>query len=291
MSKERQIVGIVIPIYRAQLSASERLSFERCMAVLGSHPIVIAKPEHLDVSLLRDRHPQLMVESFRKEFFNGVEGYNRMMLSDEFYARFAHYEFILIHQLDAFVFKDELLAWCARDYDYIGAPWLRKGLQPHRWRLFAASIRRTLYRMINKQHRGRGFGSFTQLYYSAGNGGFSLRRVDKIREVLASLDSKAKPYRLNTRFPWAEDVFFSVEVNRFKQHLKTPDTKVAAQFAWESEPALASTLTGGDLPFGCHGWNKLHLEEWRPVFRRFGYDLDEILAADAGIATPAAQRL
>lgn len=291
MSKERKAVGIVIPVYRAQLSASERLSLDRCMEVLGSHPIVIVKPEHLDIDLLRDRHPQLTVESFKKEFFNGIEGYNRMMLSDEFYARFAQYEFVLIHQLDAFVFKDELLDWCARDYDYIGAPWLRKGLQPHRLRLFAAGVRRTLYRLINKQHRGRGFGSFTQLYYSAGNGGFSLRRVDKMRDALASFDAKAAPYRLNTRFPWAEDVFFSVEVNRFRRHLKTPNTEVAAHFAWESEPALASTLTGGDLPFGCHGWNKLHLEEWRPVFRRFGYDLDEILAEDASMATLESQRL
>ena len=31
---------------------------------------------------------------------------------------------MLIYQLDAYVFKDELLNWANKGYDYIGAPWL-----------------------------------------------------------------------------------------------------------------------------------------------------------------------
>ena len=32
---------------------------------------------------------------------------------------------MLIYQLDAFVFQDDLAYWCQQNYDYIGAPWLR----------------------------------------------------------------------------------------------------------------------------------------------------------------------
>lgn len=45
------------------------------------------------------------------------------MLSAEFYERFLAWDYILLCQTDAFVFRDELADWCARGYDYIGAPW------------------------------------------------------------------------------------------------------------------------------------------------------------------------
>lgn len=44
------------------------------------------------------------------------------MLSAEFYDRFAAYEYVLIYQLDAFVFADRLAEFCQMGYDYIGAP-------------------------------------------------------------------------------------------------------------------------------------------------------------------------
>jgi hypothetical protein len=46
-------------------------------------------------------------------------------LSEEFYQAFTDFEFMLIYQLDAFVFRDELADWCRSGYEYIGAPWLR----------------------------------------------------------------------------------------------------------------------------------------------------------------------
>jgi hypothetical protein len=78
----------------------------------------------LDLSALARQYPPLSIESFPDENFRDISCYNRMLLNDEFYARFAEYEYALIHQLDAFVFSDRLLEWCKLGYDYIGAPWL-----------------------------------------------------------------------------------------------------------------------------------------------------------------------
>jgi len=44
------------------------------------------------------------------------------MMSPAFYDAFKAFDYILIYQLDAFVFRDELEYFCSLGYDYIGAP-------------------------------------------------------------------------------------------------------------------------------------------------------------------------
>ena len=48
-----------------------------------------------------------------------------LMLSPFFYESFLDFKYVLIHQLDVFIFKDELNYWCNQNYDYIGAPWFK----------------------------------------------------------------------------------------------------------------------------------------------------------------------
>jgi hypothetical protein len=113
--------------------------------------------------------------------------------------------------------------------------------------------------------------------YSVGNGGFSLRRVTAMREALKTLHSRAELYRRNSGESHNEDIFFSIETNRYLPRIKTPGIREASAFAWELQPSVAAKLSGGKLPFGCHGFNKLHRSEWRPIFCRLGYSLDELL--------------
>jgi hypothetical protein len=267
----------VIPCYTAALQPYERVALARCLDVLKAHDIVLIKPQSLNLDALLKAHPQLCTESFNDDYFAGIGGYNRLMLSDGFYARFAKYEYVLIHQLDAFVFSDQLLNWCARGYDYIGAPWFPNSKVPT-WHSYSRIyLRRTLYRWINRADRHVPRLHRAQYMYSVGNGGFSLRRVETMRTVLATLHSRAEAYRQTSSSIQNEDLFFCVEANRYFCHVKTPDIREASAFAWEQQPAVAAKLSGGNLPFGCHGFNKLHRSEWRPIFSRLGYSLDELL--------------
>lgn len=270
-------VCVVIPIHQTKLLPFEQVALNRCVEILGSHPIVLFKPESLPVDNLSRRYPQLRHESFADHFFSGVAGYNRLLLADEFYARFSAYEFMLVYQLDAFVFSDQLLKWCERGYDYIGAPWIPKPDIPSRLTLTRAAARRRIFRLRNKQYHNRPMDHHAQQHYSCGNGGFSLRRIDRMREVLKCMAKRAEPYRLGRRTPWAEDIFFSIEVNRYRRHLRIPRFETAAQFAWETFPNVASYFTDGELPFGCHAFNKLHRDDWRPIFARLGFSLDALV--------------
>jgi len=73
-------VCVVVPVYRADLSLPEQAALDRCIAVLGSHPIVVVKPESLRLDALFSRHPSLLSENFRDDFFADVKGYNRLLL-------------------------------------------------------------------------------------------------------------------------------------------------------------------------------------------------------------------
>jgi hypothetical protein len=273
---------VVIPCYRTELAAFERIALERCLAVLGCHQAVLACPATLDAGVLLERHPALVLERFPADCFAGIAGYNRMLLSDDFYARFAGFEYILIHQLDAFVFRDELLDWCARGYDYIGAPWLPRNRAPGRLRLARAALRRRIYRLIDRRDRSGTGAHHAQYDYAVGNGGFCLRRVAAMRRVLRELRTRLQPYLQRAHHTYNEDIFFCVEANRYRRRLSIPDVGEGVRFAWESHPAAAAAMTGGELPFGCHGWNRLHRDDWRPVFARLGYDLDAVLDASGG---------
>ena len=114
-------VIIVVPIYRSELRETERVSLLQLQKVLGNYPRVFLAPASLsfDFGALGRGFG---VERFDDAYFDGLSGYSCLMLSDEFYARFADYQYVLIYQLDAFVFQDTLRAFCALGYDYIGAP-------------------------------------------------------------------------------------------------------------------------------------------------------------------------
>ncbi len=271
-------VCIIVPVYRTDLVPSEWLSLERCVSILGSHPIILAAPDTIDITPLCSRFPRLLQETFPAGYFASIKDYNRLLLADEFYARFAGYEYMLIHQLDAFVFSDQLLSWCARGYDYVGAPWIPNGTIPGALKLLKAAVRRRYFRLTSRQYRSREGDHHGQQHYAAGNGGFSLRRIATMREVLQQMPDRAEPYRRGTRTPWAEDVFFCVEANRYRQHVRIPGFRESLQFSWETFPTVAARYCSSPLPFGCHAWDRLHRDDWRPIFQSLGYSLDEILA-------------
>ncbi len=80
------IVRIVIPVYKTQLDANERMSLVRSLSILKNHPFSIVCPEHLD---LADLEPLFIgvnydIRRFNAHFFDGIMGYNCLMLSPIF---------------------------------------------------------------------------------------------------------------------------------------------------------------------------------------------------------------
>jgi hypothetical protein len=128
--RERSL-EILIPIYKPELVAIEQFSVDYSLAMTPTRSHCFVAPDGLDCSYYRARYPGARYEFFPAGYFTSVASYSRLLLGADFYRRFVAREFILILQPDAIVLRDDLDAWMARPYDYIGAPWPR-GYRIHR---------------------------------------------------------------------------------------------------------------------------------------------------------------
>ena len=261
-------VAIVIPVYKRELAWNEEISFRQTLRVLGNHPIIMVCPETLDLAkynaIAGEYNRTIYLESFEDRYFANIAGYNRLLLSEEFYARFERYEYILIAQLDTYVFRDELTEWCNKGYDYIGAP------------LFGAKWDAEKYVQ----------------YGQVGNGGLSLRRVvaylnffrgnqlvvplNKIAEririqnkiytrwlvwILMAFGWRNKPHSYAKYCHSNEDGFWSITLDGTNYELTKPSVEEALEFAWERFPSDIYKKVG-HLPMGCHAWEKYEYESF-----------------------------
>jgi hypothetical protein len=266
---------VVIPVYKPQLDYLEEISLKQCVAVLGRYPIAFVCPQSLDTSQYTAYAPTARLERFDDNYFKDIAGYNNLMLSKHFYSRFKKYEFMLIYQLDAFVFRDELEYWCKQGYDYIGAPWFEGFDDPN---------------------------SFT--YIGNGNGGFSLRRISffmsiwsmrnswKIRLPMSELYNRFKKnttnaglklkisgfyfmlkqyvgfenntvYFLNTKSYQQEDLLWVFYISRYFSSMRLASFDEASKFSFEFHAPYLYRKNGKQLPFGCHAWPRYHSIFWK----------------------------
>lgn len=261
MSSIHKSVRIIIPLYKTEITPEEHTSLECCFRLYGqSRPITFIKPESLDLTELHRRYPEADIETFPDHYFKGLEGYNRLMLSAEFYERFLDTEYLFIYQTDAYLFSDDLKEWCDKGYDYIGAPWIPK-----------KKYRKLYYRVFIKLRTGwchlfkRSDPAI--LYYKVGNGGLSLRKTDSHYKVAsAENDPVLEAYRRKCADGnFNEDIFWSVEVNAKQKRFTYPDYREALGFSFDKSPEEVFEMNNRKLPMGCHGWSKPQmLPFWKP---------------------------
>lgn len=259
----KNTVKILIPIYKSYFGDLEEKSFLQCVKVLNDYEIVLVQPEGLDTTYITEKFNTITVENFPKHYFQNIEGYNELLLSPLFYERFLDSEYILIYQLDAFVFRDELTEWCQKGYDYIGAPWI-------------ASLKNTFwaknFHLITRKFRSKKKNNREQIFFKTGNGGFSLRKTSSHYSIAKQNESFILDFlRAKEKEIYAiEDVFWSIKAPEFSPEFKIPDYKEALYFAIDRKPKIALALNNNQLPFGCHGINKPKvIEFWKPILNRY----------------------
>jgi hypothetical protein len=224
------LCAVVIPVHMQNPQPAERISLARCAKVLERYPKILAIPEGLETSSYLEVYPDLETHRFPALHFKSERSYNALLRMASFYERFSDYRYILIYQLDCYVFYDRLEQWCHKGYDYIGAPWtnfdwIKKSNNP-------------LARIPLIKH----------LLFPVGNGGFSLRKVKSHIKAARRFEFIGK--RLDVH----EDLYWSSLINRLSPGFRIPSFLEAIDFAIESEPEKCFNINGGRLPFGCHAW-------------------------------------
>ncbi len=231
---------VLVPIYKAGLDRFEQYSLDVSFAALSGQRILFIGPQGLDLAYYRARYPSVGFVAFDPVHFQSIPGYNRLLLSPSFYQRFAEHAWMLILQTDAVVLRDELAWWCAQPYDYVGAPW------PDGVELFV-----NLGRF--EGDRGR------RVRAMVGNGGLSLRRIDKHLALLQEFPEAVDYFQ---RSGSSEDLFFSL-MGALSADFVLPNEMVASRFALELKPSMYFVANGGQAPMGGHAWWKYDLAFWR----------------------------
>lgn len=239
-------VVITIPIYRDFLSTTEKISLRQVKRILGNYPCVFVAPESLvfDYEGLEDG---IAVERFPDHYFTSITSYSQLLLNETYYARFAAYDYLLIYQLDAFVFADRLQEFCDLGYDYIGAP-----IAPSNpiWHAIGARV---------------------------GNGGLSLRKISAARQALKRWEQlpKQRQQVFQDVFLQVEDLFWGWCGVQSDFDFQCAPIAVALQFSVQEEVQRCyRRIEAGTLqPFGCHGWNESHVAFWQRKIAACGYDL------------------
>lgn len=266
--------AVLIPLYKKELSKYERISILQCFKVLGKYDIYFFSYteflDSFDFASLLPEGCKYHTACFDAHYFSSFQGYNQLLLSENFYRHFSDYTYILIYQPDAFVFYDQLSVWCSKGYDYVGAPWFRKRK-----------------------------GSSEAELWAVGNGGFSLRNVQSHIDLLNSEERfyrKRELIRLLLLDPFSRKNLkyclpriFGFK-NKIRQYIsaathnedgvigeagirskafKLAPVHEAVAFSFDHHPDKLYRLNGNQLPFGCHAWYrdddgyKGNLEFWK----------------------------
>lgn len=237
-------VVIVIPVYR-EFTKTERISFERCVDILQNYPINILHPEKFSCEKIIKEYGNrvcITTTALPDKHFTGIDSYNDLLLTEDFYNLYSEYEFMLIYQLDAYVFKDSLEEWINKGYDYVGAPWIptlyyyKKTIgMLHQW---VCKLRPIDIYSIPHCFK----------YFAVGNGGFSLRRIETMRQIIK--DDKD----IIAKCKYNEDWYISQVATRTHK-ISIPHWREALQFSFEHSLTNCYRLNNKQLPFGCHYWD------------------------------------
>jgi len=228
--------AVVIPTHKEELNELEKISLAQCRKVLGKYPIIFAIPEGKDFAWI----PQDSQVIHMPHLGQGINHYNILLMTPQFYEPFLEYDYILIYHVHNFVFRDELEYFCSLGYDYIGAPW------PY--------------------YARRNFPDVKNI--RIGNGGFCLRNVKAHYKLLTENYSLVK-----SLLGIAEDDFFAYCGARKDINFSVPPVGIAARFSVEYLLEHSLKNIGGKLPFGCHGWTKMSADFYVKLLAKFGYDL------------------
>lgn len=262
---------IVIPIHKnlVQLTNSERKSLTRTLEVFADKDVFLLISESIDrkeYNSVYSQHLKYIIIS--EAHFKDIDSYSKLLMSSFFYSLFKKYTWMLICQLDAFVFKNDLISFTVRnDFFYVGAPIIGANLKD--WNNISW----------------------------VGNGGLSLRRIDKCLKVTNKLEALkkliwvlgknltkgrgfifssfrfliGKSFSINynkylTRYlidvQVNEDVFWSLWVPTIFSDLKPADINTATRFSFEVSPEKIYKSVCR-LPMGCHAWEKYNPDFWR----------------------------
>lgn len=268
------MVAIVVPLStRPGLSADDEISLRHLRRHLSKYDTFMVAPSSLEIV-----RPEFQVKRFDDRYFGSAKAHARLQFSPEFYESFIDYKYILMYHLDCLVFSDQLMKWCERDFDFIGAPWFPGHAKA--W-IKEAGVGNSGFSL----HKVR---SFLRMIYSPirlSDGAIERKKFQTTGAVIDFLRMCRRWFFFRNNVRWhmsswleqphgASDTFFAFEGKRYFPEFRIAPVEEALQFAFETEPRECFRRNGSTLPFGCHAWGFYDRAFWEPYLLHEAGHLD-----------------
>ena len=255
-------ICITIPIYKETLDSFEIQSINRCIEILSQYSIYFVCSKTLNTSFYKAHFQDIKKYMFfDKQYFESLRGYNQLLLNINYYEVFSKYEYMLVYQTDCYVFKDELLYWASKNFDYIGGVWFKNfhnynNNKPKLW--FPGnggfSLRKisTFIKVLNSKKRLKNYSQLEEEKKKLGKTKGLKSFKNSILFFLKFFGYKNSVSFYAKHFDNNEDVFFSNLCMEYHM-LKVPKVSDALLFSWDSNPEYLYQQLN-QLPFGSHAW-------------------------------------
>lgn len=226
---------VIVPLYKPELDPAEEKALGQSLAHLEDFEVRYLTHEGLSLAWYEarwGRKQRLLVDA---SYFGSARTYSALLMSQFFYDALSGFDFHLICQTDAIVFRPDLRFWISQGYDYLGAPW------PDGWEMMFPT--------------GKTVGDPDPLMVRifVGNGGLSLRHTETMQRALDAFPAACSVWR---KLGNPEDLFFSAALN-LMAHVRLPNVATAALFSRELNPGgFVAKVLRDVQPFGAHQWTK-----------------------------------
>lgn len=257
--KSKQRVVVVIPTHTFALKEYEEEAVQNCYEQLKAYDIVVVHPEriaHQREGVFKDCKKIALPDTW----FQDVKQYNKLKTSKFFYNYFRNYDFMLTHEPDAWVFRDELEFWCDKGYDYIGAPWFQVFENPPSGTPFMG-VGNSGFSLRNVQSCLKVLNEIQYPNADWNSGTIAAFLKKRVQKVYLSLNKEENCFVQNF-YHSNEDFFWGLEVPKFCSWYRIAPVEVALKFSFEVAPERLWSMNNYQLPFGCHAWHKYSPEFW-----------------------------
>jgi hypothetical protein len=225
-----------------------RSTLHHALQVLSDYTIIFIAGEGADLSVVREHAEHIDVVSFPRRFFESRAHLGQLFLMSDFYDRFNWCDFLLIHELNSWVVRDELHYWCKQGYDYLKAEPILPNADN------APGMLKRITGLSDEEKRLYGSG------YA--DNGLYLCLIERMTATLKSKQRIAHQYRHAANLPNPDSLFWEIEANRFWPHLRKPTDIVRSHFVQNSVQYKEGTM----VPFAFTGITRSNIHEL-PYFK------------------------
>jgi hypothetical protein len=233
------------------LTPFEKKVLDHAIQALRKYSFIFVVAEGPETSSLKENYAHADFVTFPDKYFESRQTLASLFLMEAFYERFSWTEFLLIHELNSWVVKDELHYWCKQGYDYLRAD------VEDRIGTFSNLARIRGLSEQQKKEMDRDF-NFN---------GLAICHIERMLRTLKGKRKQAYAYRHNPSLQHKDCLFWELEANRFIPTLRRPTPIVQSRFSKNISGELPVLKQDREAwPFGLTGVSTSNIQDL-PYFK------------------------